>query len=193
MKAASLSIGIAVLLQTLSAPAEQPKIEVAAATDGVFVTYGMHNIVLELKDGKFRYWFSSDAGSGEERGNPLEGTYTAEGDKLVLKHDKMIPLEKNWTARSVDGLVTLWRSDAIGMLEKGTLDLSGPGYQRFPFVGAGSIIVPVQRTAEDAWNRTTRPHPLPQDPESKAIQERINKLAEQEAAADPPSPAPKKE
>lgn len=136
---------------SLTALAEPLKIEAATPANGVFVTYGYHTTVLELKDGKFRYWFSSDAVL-EELKYPLEGSYTTEGDKISLKHEKIYPPQVDWTAKSVDGVLTLWRSDALKILAGGKLDLYGSGGKaNFLLHGGGSVIVPTKRTAEEAW------------------------------------------
>lgn len=152
MKTTFLSIGVALLSLTSALSAAPPKIEIASPAEGVFVTYGFgvgHNTVIELKGGKFRYWFSSDRKGADVEG--LEGTYTTEGDKIVMKHPKLIPLESNWSVRSIDGVVTLWRSDAIKQLDEGTLKLYSSGKQNFFRTGGGSILVPSKKTAEEAW------------------------------------------
>jgi hypothetical protein len=136
-----------------SAMAEEPRIEKTSPQDGVFVTYGGHNIVLELKGSKFRYWFSSDRLSPDAPAYPLEGTFTAADDKVVLKHDKFIPLESNWTFRMIDGVVTLWRSDAMELSSKvgKKFELYSLGKSNFFRIGGGSILVPTTKTAEHAW------------------------------------------
>jgi hypothetical protein len=152
MKTTFLLIGAAFLSHTIAFSAAPPKIEVASVAEGVFVTYGFgtgHNMVIELKSGKFRYWFSSDRkGSDVEA---LEGTYTAEGDKIVLKHPELIPLVSNWIVRSIDGVVTLWRSDAIKQFDEGALKLYSSGKQNFFRTGGGLILVPSKKSAEEAW------------------------------------------
>ena len=85
--------------------AAPPKIQPSEPKDGVYLTYGMHSIVLELKKDRFRYWFTSDElpVKGEEINYPLEGTFTTEGNSIVLKHEKLFPLDSNWTFKTVDG------------------------------------------------------------------------------------------
>ncbi len=149
MRTIILFISLALLGLPGIASAEAPKVEAASAPEGVFVTYGWHNMVIELKDGKFRYWFSSDVKGADLEG--LEGTYSSEGDKIVLTHPKLFPLVSNWTVRSVDGIVTLWRSDALKLSEDGKLDLYRMGKDNFFRSGGGSILVPSKKTAEEAW------------------------------------------
>ena len=141
MKSTLLSVGVTFLIALGLVSADQPKIAAAPPVDGVFFTHGWHTTVIELKDGKFRYWFSSDMAGSDVQS--LEGTYTTESDKIVLKHPKLIPLESNWTVRSIDGVVTLWRSDGCSSLKssKRTAEetwktpqiagLSDAGYKRF--------------------------------------------------------------
>lgn len=43
---------------------------------------------LELKDGRFRYWFSSDVILSNSPKYPMEGSYTWRGDELVLSSGK---------------------------------------------------------------------------------------------------------
>lgn len=177
MKTTFLSIGVAFLSLTSAFSAEPPKIGIASPAEGVFVTYGFgtgHNTVIELKGGKFRYWFSSDRKGADVEG--LEGTYTAEGDKIVLKHPKLIPLESNWTVRSIDGVVTLWRSDAIKKLDESDLwNLYQSGKENFFRTGGGSILVPSKKTAAEAWKSPQR---ALTEAEHKALTERQDQKAE---------------
>lgn len=113
MKTTLLSIGVAFLGASSQISADQPKIAATPPVDGVFFIDGWHTTVIELKNGKFRYWFKSDMKGGDVDG--LEGTYASENDKIVLKHPKIIPLESNWTVRRIDGIVTLWRSDGLSL------------------------------------------------------------------------------
>lgn len=152
MKTTASIVAAAFLMVPSPAWADEPEIAKAEPQNGVFVTYGWHSIVLELKDGKFRYWFSSDA-KGEDVAYPLEGSYTTSEDKIVLKHHRFIPLESNWTFRSIDGVVTLWRSDAMQLAasKERKLDLYLSGKGNFFRTGGGSILVPSKASAEEAW------------------------------------------
>src|SRR5687767_9085259 len=42
--------------------------------------------VLELKEGKFRYWFYSDASGGQEPKYPVTGAYLIQDGRLTLDH-----------------------------------------------------------------------------------------------------------
>ncbi|WP_035614953.1 hypothetical protein [Haloferula sp. BvORR071] len=167
MKATILAIGMIFP----AAAADQAKIAPAIPADGVFVTYGDHSIVLELKGGKFRYWFSSDAKiAGDELKYPLAGTYSTDGDKIVLKHEKIPGLQGEWAARQVDGVLTLWRSDALKIHDEGKLDLYIAGKANFLRAGAGLVLVPTTKTADEAW-ATPQVRTLTEE-ESKALEER---------------------
>ncbi len=170
MKAIILAIGMIFP----AAAADQAKIAPATPADGVYVTYGDHSIVLELKGGKFRYWFSSDAKiAGDELKYPLAGTYSTDGDKIVLKHEKITAPQGEWTARQVDGVLTLWRSDALKIHKEGKLDLYIAGKANFLRAGAGMVLVPTTKTADQAW-APPEVRTLTEE-EFKAIQERLRK------------------
>ena len=147
---------------------EKPVIETAKAVDGVFFTYGMHNQVIELKKGKFRYWFNSDAKGSDVEG--LEGAYKIEGNRVVLSHPKLFDLVANWEVLSIDGVVTLWRSDALKFKEEGKIDLYSQGKEAFFKSGGGSILVPSKLSAEKTW--------APAAPMTMLINEQLEKNEE---------------
>lgn len=62
---------------------------------------------LELKDGRFRYWFSSDVIHPNPPKYPIEGAYEFKGDQLVLSSGK------TYTVRTLQGTRTLWRPVAV--------------------------------------------------------------------------------
>jgi hypothetical protein len=181
MQTAFLLIGASFLSLASAFSADLPKIEVASPAEGVFVTYSRglgHNTVIELKGGKFRYWFSSDCVTLEKVEYPLEGSYTAEGDQIVIKHPMLYTLVSNWTVRSIDGVVTLWRSDAIKTLEAGQMwNIYSSGKQNFFRTGGGSILVPSKKTAEEAWKSPQFPIEIKAD--GKAPNEQQNQKTEQ--------------
>jgi len=72
---------------------------------------GYSSTVLELKDGRFRYWFSSDVKTGHEPQYPLSGEYSVSGDTITL-HNAQVS-QNAWTFRTVECVLTLWRPDAI--------------------------------------------------------------------------------
>jgi hypothetical protein len=120
--------------------------------NGVFVTStGLMKTVIELKDGRFRYWFKSDARSSAEPAYPLEGAYSVEGNTIKLEHGKVS--QKEWTFRSVDGIVSLWRPDALKIEADGTpfKDYFPLGMANFRRCGAGAILVAAGQSGEEAW------------------------------------------
>jgi hypothetical protein len=66
---------------------------------------------LELKDGRFKYWFYSDVRTGEEPTYPLSGTYTIEGTTLKLNHAKIWNSER--TFDKINGVDVIWREDGL--------------------------------------------------------------------------------
>lgn len=141
------------LLVGLSAVAAADEVtpEPAQARNGVFFTYtGYMTTVLELKDGRFRYWFESDAKMMEEPAYPLTGEYSVSGDTITLKHEKVG--QKQWAFRTLDGVVTLWRPDAIAQnkVTQATLEY----LKRF---GGGSILILTGKPADELWKHRGPP------------------------------------
>lgn len=66
---------------------------------------------LELKHGKFRYWFYSDVRSGNEPEYPLTGDYTFQNGEVALSHEQVN--QRLWTVDVVHGIPVLWRDDAL--------------------------------------------------------------------------------
>ncbi len=103
------SILLALLLQA------QP-----AAVDGVYTmcedVAGYSGETVELKAGKFRYWFYSDVSSGKEPSYPLTGIYTVNGATLTLDHADIH--SKDRTLAVVNGVRVLWRKDGLELWQK---------------------------------------------------------------------------
>jgi hypothetical protein len=72
---------------------------------------GYSGEVLELKDGKFRYWFYSDVGTDKEPAYPLTGTYRISGTTLTLDNDQIYERERSIAV--VNGVDVLWRADGL--------------------------------------------------------------------------------
>jgi len=152
MKVIPKLLALTFFASILTVSAAPPKIESTEPKDGVYVTYSLgHSTVLELKDKRFRYWFTSDRIPLEKIDYPLEGDFTTVGDSIVLEYRNVTQLQSNWTFRTVEGVVTLWRPDALDMLEEGRLDLNRVGKKTSFLTGSGSILVPSKKTAEEAW------------------------------------------
>jgi len=71
---------------------------------------GFSGTVLELKAGKFRYWFYSDVGDGQPK-YPIAGAYLFQDGKLTLNHEH-VP-QQIWFADLVNGVPVLWRPDGL--------------------------------------------------------------------------------
>lgn len=143
---------IACVVVSTASAATLVKISDAEPQDGVFVTNtGYMMTVLELKNGRFRYWFKSDAGFRDQPKYPLLGEYSVDGSRVTLKHERIS--QKHWTVRKVDGYLTLWRPDAIKMQNsaKGYLKDYTFGIKNFRRCGTGAILVLSDRPAEVAW------------------------------------------
>jgi hypothetical protein len=135
----------------LFAAEEQPKLADAKPTNGVFFTYtGYMTTVLELEDGHFRYWFESDKKSTTEPIYPLSGVYSITNNTIVLKHDQVF--QKQWTFRTVNGYLTLWRPDAMKFKPETKFDL-----KQLTSFGAGSILTRTDKPAESVWKHRGPP------------------------------------
>lgn len=140
------------LVSCFCAFAEDLTLAPAKPQNGVFFTYtGYMTTVLELKDGHFRYWFESDAKLLEEPNYPLAGEYSISGDTITLKHDQVF--QKQWTFKSVNNIVTLWRPDAID----GYKSDKGLDFKHLKSYGTGSILVGTDKTAEALWKHRGPP------------------------------------
>ncbi|MGC4015782.1 MAG: hypothetical protein QM755_14845 [Luteolibacter sp.] len=135
------------------------KIETAKPVEGVFRTYtGYETTVLELKAGRYRYWFESDEKDAGEPQYPLTGTYSIKGDTIELSDQEKKLHQRTWTFLSVNGVVSLWRQEAVE--RKATIIISDLAF--FKRYGGGSILVPTKQSADDAWTKRTAPaFPVP--------------------------------
>lgn len=91
---------------------------IASKVPGVEGTYctaheiaGFSGTVLELKAGKFRYWFYSDVGGGQEPKYPVVGPYSLQDGKLTLDHAHVS--QDTWQADVINGIPVLWRPDGL--------------------------------------------------------------------------------
>ena len=94
---------------------EEPKLR-----EGVYVlcgeVFGYANETLELKEGKFRYWFYSDVKLGDEPKYPLTGACQVKGQTLTLDSDAIHTKER--TIDKINGVDVLWRKDALSLWEE---------------------------------------------------------------------------
>ena len=93
---------------------EQVKPEKPGRIEGVYLlceeVAGFSGEALELKDGKFRYWFYSDVG-GDTTKYPLIGTYVVKEDKLLLQHPDINSKER--ILSTLNGHSVVWRDDGL--------------------------------------------------------------------------------
>jgi hypothetical protein len=89
---------------------------------------------LELKDGRFRYWFFSDVIVRNSPKYPIEGNCEFKGDQLVLEG------VTTYSVRSLQGTKTLWSPAAVDY------------WDRHRIIDVYGILVPVDRNGS---NRVT--------------------------------------
>lgn len=74
---------------------------------------GYSGETIELKNGRFRYWFYSDMVTGNEPTYPLSGRYTHSGGAVTLDHPKIH--EPTRTIAVLNGTMVLWRKDGLDL------------------------------------------------------------------------------
>jgi hypothetical protein len=77
---------------------------------------GFSGETIELKGGKFRYWFYSDVQTGAEPAYPLSGSYRISGNALTLDHHQIHDPVRTFAV--VNGIQVLWRKDGLEGWEK---------------------------------------------------------------------------
>jgi hypothetical protein len=77
-----------------------------------FFKNAFSTLILELRDGHYRYWFSSDVSIGDEPAYPLVGRYSVSGAVVELEHKHPV-VQGQWTFTKLNGETTLWRPAAI--------------------------------------------------------------------------------
>jgi len=75
---------------------------------------GFSGETLELKGGRFRYWFYTDVVTSGGPTYPVSGSYYVWGDTLVLAH----PSIDNRTIAVLNGVNVLWREDGLSLWKK---------------------------------------------------------------------------
>ena len=82
--------------------------------EGIYCTpveiSGFSGTALELKDGKFEYWFYSDVGTGDEPEYPVTGKYSQKDGQLTLNHEQVS--QRDWFPAVIKGVRVLLRPDA---------------------------------------------------------------------------------
>src|SRR3954469_19213374 len=65
---------------------QEKPVPLGTVQDGVYFLDGMfQTTIVELKEGRFRYWFRSDVKFGKEPAYPLSGTYTRNGGSISFE------------------------------------------------------------------------------------------------------------
>jgi hypothetical protein len=99
----------------IESPRDRTLLEEVKLLEGVYsmcIEVARHSgETIELKSGKFRYWFYSDVRRSNEPEYPLEGNYRIKGSTLILDHER-IHDKKRLIAR-VNGIPVLWRDDGL--------------------------------------------------------------------------------
>lgn len=110
----------------------------AALEEGVYGHVDPYNKeIVELRGGRFRYWFSSDVKSNSDPHYPLSGRYDFNDGVLVLRHQQIY--EPKFQFRIFKSLATLWNKTALDYWE------SHPNDQQF------RTLFKQQYTPEEIW------------------------------------------
>src|SRR5882724_10165411 len=99
--------------------------EIPHPIEGVYHLHnGYQSETLELRDGRFRYWFWTDC--SPPRGDlPLEGTYSVNGSALTLNRNDIL-LGNQRIFQPLKGMDALWRPDALERwISKGEISTYG--------------------------------------------------------------------
>ena len=110
MKPHKFILGVLAAVLAASCGTVEPKDTAGRAGAQVFMLpqeAGFQSATLELKDGRFRYWFSSDVLVPSPPKYPIEGSYEFKGDQLILSGGK------TYTVRPLKGIRSLWRPTAV--------------------------------------------------------------------------------
>ena len=107
--------------------------------EGVYYfSTGLSTLILELQNGRFRYWYSTDGRGFPEPTYPVTGKYSARGATVQLLHGEL-DLQDVWTFRKIDRATTLWRPNALKSW-----------HEKRSFDGYGVLYV-TKRKPEDVW------------------------------------------
>ena len=104
---------ICLLLMTSSGYCQKNEpVQLGQVKEGVYlVDNGYSTTIIELENGRFRYWFKSDVPMLPLSRYPLTGTYAVNGGTITLVHKDIY--EQEWTFMMFEGKVTLWRPAAL--------------------------------------------------------------------------------
>jgi hypothetical protein len=116
--------------------------EVGQVIEGTYYfKNGFSTKIVELQQGTFRYWFSSDVvRPGRQVAYPLSGRYYAEGGKIILLHPYIF--QKELTFRTLNETPSLWRPSAIDY------------WRREKKLARFGVLFPAKDDPEAIWGKT---------------------------------------
>ncbi len=130
---------------------QEKPVPLGKVQDGVYFLDGtFQTTILELKEGRFRYWFRSDFILGKEPTYPLTGTFTNNGGSIsferkvttitnpMTKKKKDYFQTERWEFMRYQGQVTLWTSNSLEHWK-----------EKHPH----PVLFPTTRKPEDIWER----------------------------------------
>jgi hypothetical protein len=110
VRIATLALSLAIVVSS-SASAGLPG-QSGALQEGVYARVDPYTReIVELRNGRFRYWFSSDAISDSDPHYPLSGRYSLSEDSVVLNHAQVD--HPQFRFRMFNGVATLWNKTAL--------------------------------------------------------------------------------
>jgi hypothetical protein len=119
---------------------EAPPKPMNSVQEGVYYFRNMYStLILELKKGKFRYWFRSDLRGPREPTYPLSGQYMTNGGAVILLHKEIS--QTNWTFMMFRGKPTLWRPGALR------------GWREDPRFSSYGVLYSTTDNPEEIWER----------------------------------------
>lgn len=105
-----LVVVLALVVAAVAIDPMRPTLTTSPLFEGIYVSTseirGFTGTILELKSGKFRFWFYSDVGSNDTE-LPEAGTYTVKDGSVQLSTGR------SWYVGNVGSIGLLWRDDAL--------------------------------------------------------------------------------
>ena len=148
----------AIISLATAAHAAEPDaaVKIDHVVEGIyFQTNGFQTTILELKDGRYRFWFSNnDKIIGDLTKYPLTGPYTTNGGQVTFVSTNTYSMQmfdqksqqtnqvlqtNVWTFRAYKGEPTLWRPDGI------------THWQPTKRMSSYAMLQPTQRKPEEIW------------------------------------------
>ncbi len=134
---------LVVCLAPAAAHCQNAPAPLGSVKEGVYYFQNRYSsLILELKGGTFRYWFTSDVKMRDEPAYPLTGRYTTNGGTVTLPHKEIY--QTNWTFKTYDGKPTLWRPSALEYWDDSKK------------VDAYGVLYPTTRKPEEIWDNKER-------------------------------------